>query len=153
MFTELLPEIASQLEHLFVDTDTLNAVCADGITHQEAYEQIIQKPMVQISIDDYFAGFFTVEEIGHYMDMNCVEVHPFILPEFRNHSIQIMKMFQAALLSQYDCILTTVPDDYKYVRRVLKMIGFKTLCHKDSVFVRNGKELGLTYMYNSKRGE
>lgn len=130
----------------------------DNLVHDDCTEDDIMtclsshNALFQVSYGGEFGGMFKVEDLGTICGFNTCEIHAFIIPYMRRYSIRFLKAFAQFIfeVSSFDTIVTTVPDNTKYVIKVLKMIGFKEINWSLTGFKKDGKELGMTSLYLKK---
>lgn len=133
--------------------EILVGVKHDDVEYDEIIQQLVEHPMlVQAGINGELAGFFSVDDLGSPMGRATVEIHAYLFPHMRRFSIDLLKDFKEWLfeVGGYETIVTSVPDKFPHIKRVLGMLGFKELTHKDNVLKYEGVSYGMTYFYCNK---
>lgn len=121
----------------------------DECTEQDWIQYLMSHPYIlQISIGGEFAGIFMVDDLGEVCKVLTCEIHAFILPHMRKYTTSFLKAFAEFIFTNtnFDIIMTTVPDHTKYVIRTLKSIGFKVLGSEKTQFTRNGEDINMNYL-------
>lgn len=103
--------------------------------------------LYQIGKDGVFGGFFMVDDMGEPCGVKTCEVHAFILAGMRKFSTSFLKHFAQFIFvnTQFDAIVTTVPNHTPHVGKLLKSIGFKYMGEEQTQFKRNGSNIHMTY--------
>ena len=123
----------SDVHHLYEDGFINKLIPIDPLLYFSQYN------ILGIYLNGVFVGFFQIEDTTH----NGIEVHAFILEEYRKHSMNILKEFRDTIFHKtpYENIFTTVIKEYKYVGRILKMIGFEIVkSNEDITYFKLSKE-------------
>lgn len=125
----------------------------DDITVQEIWLQISEKEyMFQIAQSGEFGGFFTLDDRGVIAGCRTLEIHAFILPYMRRYSKEFLKYFAQFIfeMTDFDCIMTSVPEHCYKVGRLLKFIGFKEIGFIPEQYKLKGEDKGVTYYILTK---
>lgn len=141
------------VSQLFYQTSIFDNLVHDDCTEEYIITHLNQhEGLFQISIGGEFGGVFTVEDLGTVCGIKTCEVHAFIIPYMRRYSTQFLKAFATFIfeMSSFETIVTSVPDHTKYVVKVLKRIGFKEINWSLTQYKKDGKDIGMTYLYLKK---
>lgn len=138
----------------YVEDGLLNHLVHESFSLEKVVSHLCSNPnLVCIDIDGYFVGFWSMEEGGVVQGVPLIEIHVYMLPEFRRYSLNVLNFIKQLIFNStpFGAIITTVPDDYKRVIPVLeKRLGFVQLHYEPNMLRRNGSDLGLNYLILKK---
>lgn len=143
--------------NLLISTGTwgelVSGVKHDDVEYEDILEALVKHPfLVQAGIDGELAGFFSVDDLGKPLGRSTVEIHAYLFPHMRRFSIALLKDFKEWLfeVGQFETIVTSVPDKYPHIQRLMGMLGFKELTRQEDALKFDGISYGMTYFYCSK---
>lgn len=136
------------VKQVFEGSGTFDNLIHDDITEQDILDTLsVHNGLFQISKGNEFAGFFSVDDLGLVCDKRVCEVHAYILPYMRRYSKDFLKVFADFIfeLSNFDNIVTSVPEYCFLVGKVIKKIGFEELFYRENQYIKGQVTYGITH--------
>ena len=144
--------LSSEDCYSLIDEGVFDMLHHDTLNIEDIVDELTNIDTLAISVEGRTIGIFTLEDKGLFNGNRAVEVHAYILPSCRQHSLKALRKLRDWIIngSQYTTILTMVPDYCEPYRAVLERIGFKEFIHEDNLVTKDGVSYGCTHFYLTK---
>lgn len=123
--------------------EVLEQLVKDEFSLEDIYLNLIDTPMIKAVKDNKVIGFITMERVN----FDTLEIHFYIFKQYRKFTKEIIDSLYKLIFidtSIYNNVVTSVIEDFKYVTRFLKMLGFKVTSETPNCVHKNGKPLSVT---------
>ncbi|MGL5013093.1 MAG: hypothetical protein ACRC6V_02225 [Bacteroidales bacterium] len=124
--------------------ETIFGVVHDECTLQDVLSSLCECELHQIYADDTVVGFFTADR----QSSKLVEIHAFIYPQFRQHSIDALREMERS----WDCsIVTSVWGTHPHAAKILTRMGFVHIETEEDEVRKCGNLYNIDYFYKEKQ--
>lgn len=140
----ILKETFDSVKNYYKNSSIFENLVLNGVTVEDIYDYLEESDIYSVYADDNrFLGFFSVD---------CNEIHAYILESERKYSKSILleMMGYSFNILNLNYILTYVREDYDYVLRFLKMLGFMHVYTEEDIVISEGDNFDLYHLILNK---